>query len=184
MAFVAYVLSVFGLLLGLTAPAAYAQQPDASVEASAGVEDPAEAGPTPPDWVVTCAPGTDPTKTTCQMAQSLVVEETGKLLVSVVIRPQTEDRRMGMLLTLPHGLYFPPGLSIRVDQGEATDVAIQTSDQNGVYAALPLTDELVTAMKLGRSLNIAMQFADGREEVVPLTLEGFTAAMEKLTSLL
>jgi invasion protein IalB len=89
-----------------------------------------------------------------------------------------------MLLSLPHGLYFPPGLSIAIDRGKATNVAIQTSDQNGAYAAMPLTDDLITAMKLGKNLNIAMRFADGRDVVAPLTLSGFGAALEKLTSLL
>jgi invasion protein IalB len=139
----------------------------------------------PPEWVVTCTPGNaDPAKTTCQMEQILFVAETGQPLVSAVIRPQAEDRRMAMLLSLPHGLYFPPGLTITIDQGEATTVAIQTSDQKGAYAAMPLTDDLVAAMKLGKRLNIAMRFADGRDEVVPLTLAGFTSALEKLTSLL
>jgi invasion protein IalB len=133
---------------------------------------------------VTCTPGADPAKSTCQMVRVVYVEETGQPIVSITIRPQAEDRRMGMLLALPHGLYFPPGLSITVDHGETTNVAIQTSDKNGAYAALPLSDDLIEAMKLGKELNISMRFADGRDVVVPLTLDGFTAAYDKLTSLL
>ncbi len=140
--------------------------------------------PAPPEWVVTCSPAADGTKGTCQMTQVLFAEGTGQPLISATIRPQAEDKRMGMLLSLPHGLYFPPGLTIAIDQGRATNVAIQTSDQKGAYAALPLTDELLMAMKLGKHLNIAMRFADGRDMVVPLTLDGFSAALDKLTSLL
>ncbi len=156
----------------------HAQTPAASPESAE------QAGPTPPEWVVTCTPGSDPEKTTCQMEQVLFVAETGQPLVSAVIRPHAEEQRMAMLLWLPHGLYFPHGLSIAIDRGEAMTVAIQTSDQKGAYAALPLTDELVSGMKLGKTLNIAMRFVDGRDEVVPLTLKGFAAALEKLTSLL
>jgi invasion protein IalB len=39
-------------------------------------------------------------------------------------------------------------------------------------------------MRLGKALNVAMRFADGRDVVVQLTLDGFTAALDKLTSLL
>lgn len=178
-----YLVAVVGLVIGALAAPASAQTAAVTPEPALDLTEPA-APVAPPEWVVTCAPGTDPEKTTCQMTQVIYTEETGRPLVSAVIRPQSEDRRMGMLLTLPHGLYFPPGLTITVDHGESTNVAIQTSDQNGVYAALPLSEELITAMKLGRTLNIAMRFADGREETVPVTLTGFTAALDKLTSLL
>jgi invasion protein IalB len=171
-----------GLAIGTLLMPALAQTPAAPPDGLSQLSE--ISGPTPPNWVVTCEPGTNATKTTCQMTQVLFVAETGQPLVSAIIRPQTEDRRMGMLLSLPHGLYFPPGLSIAIDRGKATNVAIQTSDQNGAYAAMPLTDDLITAMKLGKSLNIAMRFADGRDVVAPLTLSGFGAALEKLTSLL
>jgi invasion protein IalB len=159
-----------------------AQTPDAEPEGLVELSETPERAP--PEWVVTCQPGADATKTTCQMTQILYVEETGQPLISATIRPQAEDRRMGMLLSLPHGLYFPPGLTIAIDHGQATNVAIQTSDQKGAYAALPLTDDLIMAMKLGKNLNVAMRFADGRDMVVPLTLDGFSAALDKLTSLL
>ncbi len=176
--------ALFTPALGQTpaAPPAAAAEPLQPLELTPP-EDPASDEQTPPEWVVTCSPGVDPETTKCQMVQALFAQN-GQPTVSATIRPQAEDRRMGMLLTLPHGVYFPPGLTITIDRGEAIKVAVQTSDQNGVYAALPLTDDLITAMRLGRTLNIAMRFADGREEVVPLTLKGFSAALERLTSLL
>jgi invasion protein IalB len=192
MASSSYLVAIAGLLVGAlfapalgqtpAAPPAAADEPLRSLALTLP-EDPASDQPTPPEWVVTCSPGADPAKTTCQMVQALFAE-TGQPIVSATIRPQAEDRRMGMLLTLPHGVYFPPGLTITIDRGRAMNVDIQTSDQNGVYAALPLTEDLITAMRLGRKLNIAMRFADGRDEIVPLTLNGFSAALERLTSLL
>jgi invasion protein IalB len=185
MAFPLYLVTVAGLAAGLLLTAAEAQTPAPLPETLLDLPDTTEAPEAPPpDWVVTCTPVADQAKTTCQMAQVLYVEETGQPMVSVTIRPQAEDRHMGMLLALPHGLYFPPGLTITVDHGEATTVAIQTSDKNGAYAALPLTEDFIEAMKLGRELNISMRFADGRDVIVPLTLDGFTAAYGKLTSLL
>jgi invasion protein IalB len=193
MASLLYLVALAGSLsVALLSPVA-AQTPAAPPAAAAEPLQPLELTPPaepprpeekPPEWVVTCAPGADPAKTTCEMTQVLFVEATGQPMLTAAIRQQAEDRRMGMLLTLPHGLYFPPGLSITIDQGRATIVAIQTSDQKGAYAALPLSDDLLTAMKLGKALNIAMRFADGRDVVVKLTLNGFTAALDKLTSLL
>jgi invasion protein IalB len=193
MASPSYLVAIAGLVVGALFAPALGQTPAAPPAAAveplraldlAPTEDPDIAEPTSPEWVVTCSPGADDAaKTTCQMVQALFGEN-GQPTVSATIRPQAEDRRMGMLLTLPHGVYFPPGLTITIDRGRAMNVDIQTSDQNGVYAALPLTEDLITAMRLGRKLNIAMRFADGRDEIVPLTLNGFSAALERLTSLL
>lgn len=177
-----YLVVVAVLAVGIFVAPVFAQTPAAPPEASS--EPLAEPDSAAPEWVVTCAPSADQTRTTCQMEQILFLAETGQPLVSAVVRPQAEDSRMAMLLSLPHGLYFPQGLTITIDGGESTNVAIQTSDQKGAYAALPLTDELVTAMKLGKTLKISMRFADGRDTEVALTLNGFTAALEKLTSLL
>lgn len=180
-----YLVAVAGLALGALLTPVQAQTPVPLPETPLDLSDTPDAPETrPPGWVVTCTPGADPAKTTCQMVRAVTVEETGQPIVSITIRPQAEDRRMGMLLALPHGLYFPPGLSITVDHGESTNVDIQTSDKNGAYAALPLTDELIGAMKRGKELYISMRFADGRDVVVPLTLDGFTSAYQKLTSLL
>jgi invasion protein IalB len=193
MASPAYLVAVVGLVVLALPIAASAQTPAAPPAASTEPLQPLELTPPAeqpgtvedtPDWVVTCAPVANGAKTTCQIAQVIFAKETGQPLVSVVIRRQAEDRRMGMLLTLPHGLYFPPGLNVTVDHGRATNVAIQTSDQNGAYAAMPLSDEFLLAMRLGKALNVAMRFADGRDVVVQLTLDGFTGALEKLTSLL
>ncbi|OWK20680.1 hypothetical protein AJ88_26825 [Mesorhizobium amorphae CCBAU 01583] len=62
-----------------------------------------------------------------------------------------------MLLALTHGLFLPSGASYQIDTGQKATVAIQTSDQNGAYAAVPLTPELITAMKAGTNLNIGMK---------------------------
>lgn len=88
-----------------------------------------------------------------------------------------------MLLALPHGLFLPSGSSYQIDQGQKTTIAIQTSDQNGAYAATPLSADLLKAMKSGTNLNIGIESVTRKPVTIPVSLAGFTAAIDKLQAL-
>jgi invasion protein IalB len=45
---------------------------------------------------------------------------------------------------------------------------------------LPLSTELLAAMKTGTNLNIGMETATREPITIPVTLAGFTAAIDKL----
>ncbi|WP_246801045.1 invasion associated locus B family protein [Mesorhizobium amorphae] len=64
-----------------------------------------------------------------------------------------------------------------------TTVAIQTSDRNGAYAAVPLTPEPITAMKAGTNLNIGMKSVTRKPVTIPVSLSGFTGAIDKLEAI-
>ncbi|HEV2901425.1 MAG TPA: invasion associated locus B family protein [Pseudaminobacter sp.] len=86
-------------------------------------------------------------------------------------------------LALPHGLFIPAGASYQIDAGEKKSVAIQTSDQNGAYAAVPLDAALIAALKTGTNLNIGMESVTRKPVAIPLSLNGFTAAIDKLDAI-
>jgi invasion protein IalB len=131
-------------------------------------------------WVVNCASGASGGALECQMSQNLTEAKTGQRVLTVTIRKQAKDGAMAMLLALPHGLFIPSGASYQIDAGEKKAVAIQTSDQNGAYAAVPLDAALITALKTGTNLNIGMESVTRKPVAIPLSLNGFTAAIDKL----
>ena len=131
-------------------------------------------------WVVNCASGANGGALECQMSQNLTEAKTGQRVLTVTIRKQAKDGAMAMLLALPHGLFIPSGASYQIDAGEKKTVAIQTSDQNGAYAAVPLDGALIAALKTGTSLNIGMESVTRKPVAIPLSLNGFTAAIDKL----
>jgi invasion protein IalB len=131
-------------------------------------------------WVVNCASGASGGALECQMSQNLTEAKTGQRVLTVTIRKQAKDGAMAMLLALPHGLFIPAGASYQIDAGEKKAVAIQTSDQNGAYAAVPLDKALITALKTGTNLNIGMESVTRKPVAIPLSLNGFTAAIDKL----
>jgi invasion protein IalB len=131
-------------------------------------------------WVVNCASGANAGALECQMSQNLTEAKTGQRVLTVTIRKQAKDGALAMLLALPHGLFIPAGASYQIDAGEKKSVAIQTSDQNGAYAAVPLDAALVAALKTGTNLNIGMESVTRKPVAIPLSLNGFTAAIDKL----
>jgi Invasion protein B, involved in pathogenesis len=146
---------------------------------------PAQADPAKPQnaWVVNCSTGMSGTAFECQMSQNLTASNTGQRVLTVTIRKNAADGGMAMLFALPHGLFLPAGASYQIDAGAKAQVAIQTSDQNGAYAAVPMDDKLIGALKAGTTLNVGMESVGRKEVVIPVSLAGFTAAIDKLASL-
>ncbi|MBT1156768.1 invasion associated locus B family protein [Aminobacter anthyllidis] len=140
---------------------------------------PAEANP----WAVNCASGATINELQCQVSQNLTESKTGQRVLTVTIRKENDKGGLAMLLALPHGLFLPSGASYQIDQGEKVVIAIQTSDQNGAYAAAPLTPELITAMKAGTNLNVGMESVTRKPVAIPVSLAGFTAAIDKLQAI-
>lgn len=131
-------------------------------------------------WTVNCASGANGGALECQMSQNLTESKTGQRVLTVTIRKQPKDGAMAMLLALPHGLFIPSGASYQIDAGQKNTVAIQTSDQNGAYAAVPLNADLIGALKTGTNLNIGMESVTRSPVTIPVSLNGFTAAIDKL----
>jgi invasion protein IalB len=148
-------------------------------EAKPAEAKPAEANP----WAVNCASGARVNELQCQVSQNLTESKTGQRVLTVTIRKENDKGGLAMLLALPHGLFLPSGASYQIDQGEKVTVAIQTSDQNGAYAAAPLTPELITAMKAGTNLNVGMESVTRKAVAIPVSLAGFTAAIDKLQAI-
>ena len=156
----------------------------ASAQEAAKPEAPAAQAPAPEKpavaWTVNCASGANAGALECQMSQNLTESKTGQRVLTVTIRKQPKDGAMAMLLALPHGLFIPAGASYQIDASEKKTVAIQTSDQNGAYAAVPLNADLIKALKTGTSLNIGMESVTRNPVTIPVSLNGFTAAIDKL----
>lgn len=140
---------------------------------------PADANP----WAINCSSGSSTAELQCQVSQNLTEAKTGQRVLTVTVRRDKGNGSLAMLLALPHGLFLPSGASYQIDQGQKTTVAIQTSDQNGAYAAAPLSPDLIKAMKSGTNLNIGMESVTRKPVTIPVSLAGFTAAIDKLEAI-
>ncbi len=95
-----------------------------------------------------------------------LVEITGKV-----------ERRVFQIV-VPTGRSLPQGIQIRVDGKQATSIPYLYCRPQGCNAEVRLDDSLVNIFKRGGGLEITTINFQGKENPVPVTLKGFTAAYD------
>lgn len=139
--------------------------------------------PAAPVWALGCSsPNAGSSGLECQMSQTLIRQETGQILMVVTIR-KSQNGQMAMNLVLPHGLYLPSGVSYQVGTGAKNTAVIYSSDQNGAYATVPLTPELLATFKAGSTITIGLETVSRNPLNIPVSLTGFTAAIDRLSNI-
>ena len=116
----------------------------------------------------------------CAIEESAVLTKTGQLIVLVNIRIASDTRAPVALVQLPLGLNLPAGAKLQVDEGKAVDLQIQTCEQRGCYANLPVAADTLAAMRSGKQLKVLFQTLTKEPIAIPLPLTDFAAAYEKI----
>ncbi len=131
-------------------------------------------------WVAQCvAPGRS-APADCVLEQKLLIAKSGDLVAAVKIRVPAEPRTPAMMVQLPKGLFLPAGVALRVDDGEALKLDLQTCDDNGCYAGLAVSEDLLGALRSGASLHLGVRSLDKKNFDIILSLQGFTVGYRKI----
>jgi invasion protein IalB len=144
---------------------------------------PAEAAPnTPPTpgWVARCASASREAPLECAIEESAFVTKTGQLLVQVDVRVASDTHAPIALLQLPLGLNLPVGAKLQVDDGKPVDLQIQTCEQRGCYANVPVAPEMLAQLKSGKELKVSFQNLAKETMTIPLPLGDFATAYDKI----
>jgi invasion protein IalB len=174
--------SWIGLSAGQASPPQTAPAPTSAAPAQA-------AGPA---WQLICAPAAAPTPTAspaaspapaanqpCSLVQNLLAGEQKQRLLTIILQ-RTAQAGHNMTIALPHGVLFPAGVSLQVDEAAEKPLAVQTSDQNGAYTGGAVDAALLTAMRGGKTLKIGFTAGNGQRIIVPVTLRDFPAGLVAL----
>jgi len=134
--------------------------------------------PPDPEWLVQCNEQVEPRR--CVVAMNVFTAETGQLNLSIRIARRADSDEMQMQVRLPTDLFLPAGLNFRVDDHPAGQMGFITCSPAACFSAGLLNDDLFGDLKSGGILNLSYETA-GRETItVPVTLIGFTAAVDQL----
>jgi invasion protein IalB len=158
------------------APAAAAQAapaPSASPQAEAN-------SPPPPGWIARCAAASRESPLECAVEESAVLQKTGQVIVLVNIRVASDTRQPVALVQLPLGLNIPVGGKVQIDEGKTYDLQIQTCEQRGCYANLPIAPDMLAALRTGKQLKVSFQNLGKETLTVPMPLTDFAAAYDKV----
>jgi invasion protein IalB len=101
-------------------------------------------------------------------------------VAAVVVRTQSDMRDPMMTIRIPVGLYLPAGLNIQVDDGKLQPVQLQTCDLQGCYAETQISSSLLAILKGGKRLSILCKNMDKKDIVLPLTLDNFAEAFQRI----
>jgi invasion protein IalB len=173
------------LLSALTLGAAQAQQPAAPRQATPRAAAPPAAAQAPASpataaneallaeerpWAVTCTAPQNGQRD-CQMTATVVLRQNNERLARIILRRQPETRSLTMVFQLPHGAWLPGGVQWQVDEGEAQRLPFNTSDADGLYAGIAVTDDVLGALRRGTSLRLAVVAAAQRQVLnIPVPL--------------
>jgi invasion protein IalB len=148
-----------------------------------GLGQPPAAAPAPtppPGWAARCSSPSRDAPLECAIEQNAILTKTGQLVVLVNIRVPGDTRTPIALVQLPLGLNLQTGAKFQVDDGKSTDLPIQTCENRGCYASLPVSQDLLAALKAGKQLKIMFQDLAKETITIPMPLTDFTAAYDKI----
>ena len=136
--------------------------------------------PPPPGWIARCASASREAPLECAVEETAVLTKTGQLIVLVNIRVASDTHQPIALVQLPLGLNLPLGAKLQVDDGKTVDLQIQTCENRGCYANLPIAPDMLTALKTGKQLKVSFQNLGKETITIPMPLTDFAAAYDKI----
>lgn len=173
---IAFIAGTMVLCAAVSAQEKAKASPTAPADRAAAAQATAEMPSVP--WLVNCESTGGPVA--CEASQRLVVQKTGQLLLGVTVRIPPEAKTGAMVLHLPHGLFLPDGVTLDVDGKSAKKHDVQTCDQKGCYAGLPIEDPYLKTLQTGKAMTVAFRNLQKEDVRVPISLSGFKEAYAKL----
>ena len=177
-------------LVTVVAVAALAAGGVSFAQSKAKSQAPAQAAPTPspsgtpapaqPGWAARCSSGSRDAPLECAIEQNAILTKTGQLVVLVNIRVPGDTRTPIALVQLPLGLNLQAGAKLQVDDGKSIELPIQTCENRGCYASIPVSPEMLHALRSGKQLKVQFQDLAKETIAIPMTLTDFTAAYDKI----
>ena len=142
---------------------------------------PAAAGePKGPGWAVNCKSEATEKGLECRMSQTVVLKQSGQVLTNVTFRIPTDTKKPEVIVQLPLGVSLAPGATFQVDDNPAQRLNFRACDRNGCFAITPVTPEMLAVLRRGKQIKIGFQNLAEKPITVPLSLDGFGDAYEKM----
>ena len=140
------------------------------------------------DWEVSCAspssastPAKD-NKKLCRMTQNHVDQKSGRtVLLFTLVKGRTG--RMNVIVSVPMGIYLPPGITISIDGSERFRLLFETCNQSGCHGGYELSAQTLGAFRRGLVAQHSFYTAKNNRVDIPVSLKGFSKAFSRLKTL-
>ncbi len=132
------------------------------------------------DWRLECQKSEGEEQEICQISQSIVFKEDNRPLLHMAVGYTAKEHKPAAIFNLPLGISLPPGVSVKIDEGEPRRMPIEHCFPAGCRAYLSLDEELLAALKRGLEAQVTFHDLTRRPVAVPVSLRGFTAGFNAL----
>ncbi|MCT7373575.1 invasion associated locus B family protein [Chelativorans salis] len=152
----------------LPATAQQQQQQEGSVRSTHGA------------WSILCDTPAGAASEQCIMMQNVVAEDRPEVGLSVAVLRTADNKREIMRVLAPLGVLLPNGLGLYVDGEDIGRAYFARCFQDGCYAEVILSGELLETLKNGESATFIV-FQTPEEGIgIPVDLKGFGEGFEAL----
>jgi len=131
------------------------------------------------DWTLRCLQAEGQRR--CEMIQAVEDPEDGEPVLAMVVTREPGGARALAWIVLPLGLLLPPGVGLRVDQGETLRLPVRHCEPGGCLVPWELEQATLAALRGGVTLEVQAYDIDEQPVAIPVSLLGFTAAFEALS---
>ncbi|OOZ00459.1 invasion associated locus B family protein [Solemya velum gill symbiont] len=115
----------------------------------------------------------------CQLVQALVDEKSKQVMLKAAIGYVPNQKEAVMVVSLPLGIFLPPGVQMRVDgQGKVATIPVNTCLPAGCQAGSALDAEFTGRLKKGNKLTMIFANPAGKPVKAELSLKGMTAGLD------
>ena len=136
------------------------------------------------DWVVQCVPSQDPAiDQLCETFQQIDHQQTSNRFLLFSIRFEGGDPTPVAVIVAPFGLRLSDGVQIRTDETVVASYPFETCLPSGCVVVGPLDPPMVNALRSGTDLTVVVTARNGEGIGIPLSLDGFARAMDRLADL-
>ncbi len=131
-------------------------------------------------WLSSCTSSGRGQPLDCAMEQRAVVGGTGQVVGLITIRVPSDTKKPVSMIQLPLNMFLPAGVNVDVDGDMSQNHPFQTCNANGCYVGFTVTETVLKQMLSGGKLNITFQYLDKKPVTLPMSLEGFTEAYNRI----
>jgi invasion protein IalB len=177
------------------APAKTAPQQQEPQQQEPQQQEPAPEGAAPPDvemterqfqdWMVRCGRPRGQEAEVCEMQQQQIDNE-DRTVMAVAVGQVPGSSNVGLLILLPLGILLPAGVTMQIDSGDAIPLQVDRCERQGCRIERLIEPDLLSRLKAGTKATVFFEAFDpqGKRQRlgVPISLLGFTAALNEVTS--
>lgn len=133
------------------------------------------------DWRVAC-PADDDAKASCALATDISDPKSGQRLAQVTMgfEAAKPDQHM-FVVNVPLTVLIEPGLGLQIGSDTQT-YKYATCVPNGCMATIPVDEKMSASLDGASSVGIVVMAQSGRSFTLPVSVQGYKAALEAMNS--